>query len=84
VNHGQTLSPLASFAIFLSVALVLFALAGLWFRFSAGPAREFYSAMGKEGQGEWSIRISKYFGTIFLVTCGIGCLVMAIHELAKH
>lgn len=83
VKHAQTLSPLAGFVVALSASLVVFALAGLWFRFSEIPQRAFRSAVGREESGEWGMHFSKYFGTIFLIACGIGILVLAINEATK-
>lgn len=83
MKGAHKLGPLADFAITLSFSLVLFVLAFLWFRFSELPQRAFYSAIGKEESAEWSIRLTKYLGTTFIIACGIGILVLAINEATK-
>jgi hypothetical protein len=83
VKHAQTLSPLAGFAVTLSAALVLFVLAGLFFRFSELPARAYRAAVGREESSEWPMHFAKYYGTIFIIACGIGILVLAIKEAIK-
>ncbi len=41
------------------------------------------TAVGREESSEWAMHFTKYFGTIFLIAGGIGCLVVAIHEVTK-
>jgi len=87
LRQHSVLGPQAGVAVAFAVAIMMFCLAFLWYRYSERLTHLGNRYMGRlirrEPNGGWALKFNKYYGTIFLVLAGIYCIVLAIRAAIR-